>query len=72
MKRQSELHTFNERLNAEKALMQAALANTGTGPRRDLLELKLKQLEIALHMGGWQPAPERPPASLGRAIVKDI
>jgi hypothetical protein len=61
MKRQTELQTFDKRLNAEKALMQAALANTGAGPRRDLIELKFKQLEAAIRMGGWQSKPERRP-----------
>ena len=49
MRRSSEPHTFDERLNAEKARIEAALEGTDPGPQRDLLELKLRQVETALH-----------------------
>ena len=38
MRRRSELHTFDERLNAEKARIEAALESADPGPKRDLLE----------------------------------
>jgi len=53
MRRSSEPHTFDERLNAEKARIEAALEGTDPGPQRDLLELKLRQVETALHIDGW-------------------
>lgn len=64
MRRLSEPHTFDERLSAEKALMQTALANTAAGPRRELLEIKLKLIENALHMGGWLSSVERRPRKI--------
>jgi hypothetical protein len=64
MRRRSEPQTFDERLNAEKALMEAALENTGPGPRRDLLALKLKQIENTLHLGGWLSSVERGPRKI--------
>ena len=48
MRRRSEPHAFDKRLNAEKARIEAELEATGTGPQRDLLELKLRQIETAL------------------------
>jgi hypothetical protein len=53
MKRRSELSTFDERLGAEEALITAALENTAPGARRNLLELKLRQIETARLFGGW-------------------
>jgi hypothetical protein len=53
MRRHSESHTFDERLSAEKARIEAALESTGPGPQRDLLELNLRQIETALHIDGW-------------------
>jgi len=53
MRRRSETRTFDERLSAETALIEAALENTGPGQRRNLLELKLRQIETARLVGGW-------------------
>src|ERR1700746_875882 len=38
MRRSSEPHTFDERLNAEKARIEAALESIRPGPERDLLD----------------------------------
>ena len=35
MRRRSKPHTFDERLNAEKARIEAALESEGQGPQRD-------------------------------------
>ena len=53
MRRRSEPHTFDERLNAEKARIEAALESAGQGAERDLLELKLRRIENALRIDGW-------------------
>ena len=61
MRRQSEPITFDERLSTEEALITDALENTGPGPRRNLLELKLRQIETARLIGGWvSPTGVRP------------
>ena len=49
MKRRSEPHTFDERLNAEKARIEAELEKTFSGPQRDMLARKLRQIETCLH-----------------------
>ena len=53
MRRRSKPHTFDERLNAEKARIEAALESEGQGPQRDLLELKIRKIETALRIDGW-------------------
>jgi hypothetical protein len=54
MKRQrSEPHTIDERLNAEKARLQAELECANPGQQHDLLERKLRQIETALHIDSW-------------------
>src|SRR6185312_11292923 len=61
MRRRSEPNTFDERLSTEEALITAALENTGPGPRRNLLELKLRRIETARLIGGWvSPTGVRP------------
>jgi hypothetical protein len=65
MRRRSKPHTFDERLNAEKALIEAALENTAPGPRHTLLECKLRQLETALEIDGWLSSTGEAPKSLG-------
>ena len=52
-RRRSEPHAFDERLNAEKARLQAELQCANPGPQRDVLEHKLRQLETALHIDSW-------------------
>jgi hypothetical protein len=65
MRRRSQPHTFDERLNAEKSLIEAAFENTPPGPRRDLLESKLRQIANALQIDGWLSSTGPPPKSLG-------
>lgn len=60
MRRQSEPHKSDDRLIAEKALIESALANTGPGPRHNLLECKLRQIETALEIAGGLSTTERP------------
>jgi hypothetical protein len=65
MRRRSKPHTFDERLNAEKARIEAALGRTEPGPERDLLEHKFRQIETALHIDSWLSSTRQPPKSLG-------
>ena len=53
MRRQFKPHTFDQRLNEEKARIEAELEPTEPGPLRDLLALKLRQIENVLHIDGW-------------------
>jgi len=63
MRRRSKPHTFDERLNAEKARIEAALESAGQSPQRDLLELKLRQIETAREikdsLSSTRPQPSR-------------
>jgi hypothetical protein len=52
-RRCSEPHTFDERLNAEKARVQAELECADLSGQRDALERKLPQIETALHIDSW-------------------
>ena len=61
MRRRSKPHTFDEWLNAEKTRIEAVLKSAGQGPQRDLLELKLRQIENALHIDGWLSSAVRHP-----------
>jgi hypothetical protein len=65
MRRHSEPYTFDERLNAEKARIEAALESTEPSLERDLLERKFRQIETALHIDGWLSSTGQPPKSLG-------
>ena len=59
MKRQSKTHTFDERLNEAKARIEAELEPTEPGPQRDLLALKLRQIETAREIEDWLSSSQR-------------
>jgi hypothetical protein len=62
MRRRSKPHTFDERLNEEKARIEAELEATEVGPQRKLLEFKLRQIEAALDFDRLlSPTANRPP-----------
>jgi hypothetical protein len=52
-RRRSEPHAFDERLNAEKARVQAELECAKPDQQHDELERKLRQIDIALHIHSW-------------------
>jgi hypothetical protein len=52
-RRRLEPHMFDERLNAEKAQLQAELECANPGQQRDVPERKLRQLETALQIDSW-------------------
>jgi hypothetical protein len=56
-RRRSIPHTFEENLAAEKAKLEAQVAQLKPGPQRDGLLRKIRQLETALHMNEWLTSP---------------
>ena len=66
MRRRSPPHTFDQRLNEQKARVEAELAITEPGPQRDLLELKVHQIETARKIKD-RLSPTRPQPSSRRA-----
>lgn len=46
-------HSFEENLAAEKAKLEAQVAQLKPGPQKDGLLSKIRQLETALHMNEW-------------------
>jgi hypothetical protein len=66
MSRQSKLHTVDERLNEAKARIEAKLEFTEPSPQRDLLELKLRQIETAREIEDWR-SPTRTQTSSRRS-----
>ena len=54
MRRGFTPHTFDQRLNEEKARIEAELEPTEPGPQRDLPGLMLSQIETALHIDRWR------------------
>jgi hypothetical protein len=61
-RRRSVPHTFEENLAAERAKLEAQIAQLKPGPQRDGALKKIRQLETALHMNEWLTSPGlRPP-----------
>ena len=61
-RRRSTPHTFEDRIAAEKALLEAQVAKLSPGAEKDRLLEKISQLENASHMNKWLTSPElRPP-----------
>jgi hypothetical protein len=61
-RRRSTPHTFEDRIAAEKAWLEAQLAKLAPGTRKDMLLEKINQLEKASHMNKWLRSPGlRPP-----------
>ena len=52
-RRRSTPHTFDQRLSAEKARVEAELRKENPGPRRDQLKRKLRQIDVAFHIDSW-------------------
>ena len=63
MRRQFKTHTFDERLNEAKARIEAELEPTEPGPQRDLLALKLRQIETAREIEDWLSSKGPQPSS---------
>ena len=56
-RRRSVPHTFDENIAAEKAKLEAQLAEIKPGPQMDALRRKIRQLETASHMSEWLSSP---------------
>jgi hypothetical protein len=62
-RRRSTPHTFDQRLSAEKARIEAELEKENPGPRRDQLKRKLRQIDVAFHVDSWASSKGlRPPS----------
>lgn len=56
-RRRSVPHTFEENIAAEKAKLEAQLAQLKHGPQMDAVRKKIRQLETASHMCEWLSSP---------------
>ena len=56
-RRRSIPHTFEDRIAAEKAKLEAQVAKLKPGPQMDALREKIRQLETASHMNEWLSSP---------------
>jgi hypothetical protein len=56
-RRRSTPHTFEGRIAAERAKLEAELAKLKPGPQRDALRKKIRQLDTAAHMSEWLSSP---------------
>jgi len=66
-RRRSVPHTFEDRIAAEKAKLEAQVAQLQPGPQMDLLLKKIRQLETASHVNEWLTSPGlQPPTSAWR------
>ena len=55
-RRRSAPHTFEDKIAAEKAKLEAQVAKLKRGPQMDALREKIRQLETA-HMNEWLLSP---------------
>jgi len=61
-RRRSVPHTFEEKIAAEKAKLEAQVAKLKPGPEKDALVRKIRQLDTAAHVSEWLSSPGlRPP-----------
>ena len=56
-RRRSVPHTFEGNIAAEKAKLEAQLAQLKSGPEMDAIRKKIRQLETASHMSEWLSSP---------------
>jgi hypothetical protein len=56
-RRRSVPHTFEDQIAAEKARLEAQVADAPPGPQKDALLKKIRQLETASHMNEWLSSP---------------
>jgi hypothetical protein len=55
--RRSIPHTFEENIAAEKAKLEAQVANLKPGPKKGALLRKIRQLDTAAHISEWLSSP---------------
>ena len=56
-RRRSIPHTFEDRIAAEKARLEAQVAKLPHGPQKDGLLQKISQLDTASHINEWLTSP---------------
>ena len=56
-RRRSAPHTFEEKIAAEKAKLEAQAAKLKPGPQMDAVLKKISQLETAAHISEWLSSP---------------
>jgi hypothetical protein len=56
-RRRSIPHTFEENIAAEKAKLEAQVAELKPGPQMDALLRKIRQLDTAAHISEWLSSP---------------
>jgi hypothetical protein len=56
-RRRSVSQTFEDRIAAEKAKLEARAAKLKSGPEQDALLRKIGQLETASHINEWLASP---------------
>ena len=56
-RRRSVPHTFEENIAAEKAKLEAQIAQLKPGPQMDAVLKKVRQLEMASHLSEWLSSP---------------
>jgi hypothetical protein len=56
-RRRSIPHTFEDRIAAEKARLEAQVAKLKPGPQKDGLLKKISQLDTAAHINEWLTSP---------------
>jgi hypothetical protein len=61
-------HTFDDRIAAHKARLEAKLARLRDGPKKDELLEKIRQLETASHMYEWLLSPGFQPPKPDRVL----
>jgi hypothetical protein len=63
-RRRSVSQTFEDRIAAEKARLEAQAAELAPGPQKDGFLKKISQLETATHINEWLNSPGlQPPTS---------
>ncbi len=57
MQRRQSVSRFEKNIAAEKAKLEAQVAELKPGPEREALLKKMSQLETALHVNEWLSSP---------------
>jgi hypothetical protein len=60
MRRRSEPHTFEQRLEAQKLRLEHELASLPQGEQRDAVSVRIEQLQAAAEMYDFLRRPEEP------------
>jgi hypothetical protein len=64
-RRRSTPHTFEGRIAAERAKLEAELAKLPPGPQMDALRKKIRQFDTAAHISEWLSSRGTTTAELG-------